>query len=78
MLKTDFSYDAGDNDIFTDGKVALERIMLSLSYSAEYWDINAEAMREKSDFKGFSSISVTQMPLLKACMCKGEYLLAQM
>lgn len=53
LLRTEFSYQAGDNDVYLDGKVELKRIMLSLSYSAEYWDINAEAMREDGDFSGF-------------------------
>ncbi|MGY8899877.1 MAG: TonB-dependent receptor [Paraglaciecola sp.] len=53
FLSAGFSYNAGENDVFIDGEVALERFMLSLSYSAEHWDINAEAMREKTDFQGF-------------------------
>lgn len=53
LLRTDFSYKPGDNDVFIKGKAKLGRVMLSLSYSAEYWDINAEAMREKTEFKGF-------------------------
>lgn len=55
MLRTDFSYDAGNNDVFIDGKAKLFRLMLNLTYSAEFWDINAEAMRERTDFIGLLS-----------------------
>lgn len=51
VLDTDFSYGSGDNDYFIDGTANLQRIMISLSYSSEHWDLNSEILRERAIYR---------------------------
>lgn len=73
LLKTKFSYHSSDNDVFTDGSARLSRIMLSLSYSAEYWDINAEAMHEESKFKGLFPVGRDENGISEGLYIQGRY-----
>lgn len=60
LLDADFSYQAGENDIFFNGIEIAERLMLNLLYQGKNWEFASEIMRERVivknvRFPGFGS-----------------------
>lgn len=60
LLDSEFTYSAHAQDIFVDGTGTSQRLMFLLRYSAQYWELTSEIMRERAIyndvvFDGFES-----------------------
>jgi hypothetical protein len=72
LLDSDFSYRQGENDPFMPGTFTVQRVMLSLRYQAEKWELATELQQERLDTKGFFFNAFSQNQI-----GQGGYLLAQ-
>lgn len=73
VLDTDFSYAAGEGDLFIDGTANLQRIMLSLSFSGEYWEVNGEILRERSIYRDLVLEGITNDTFSEGAYVQGRY-----
>ena len=53
LLDSDFSYQQAANDPFVPGEFTVQRVMLSLRYQAEKWELATELQQERLDTAGF-------------------------
>lgn len=73
LLDTDFSYAAGESDRFIDGTASLQRIMLSLSFSGEYWDVNSEVLRERAIYRDLVEEGMLNDSFSEGAYVQGRY-----
>lgn len=52
LLDSDFTYRAGENDIYQDGEATSQRFMLSARYNQENWEATFEFLRERAIYSG--------------------------
>jgi hypothetical protein len=72
LLDSDFSYQQGTNDPFLPAQFTVQRVMLSLRYQLEKWELAAEIQQERLDTTGFFSTEFSQDQ-----MGQGGYVLLQ-
>lgn len=72
LLDSDFSYTQGNDDPFMPGSFTVQRVMLSLRYQAERWELASEIQQERLNTNGFFFNGFGQDQI-----GQGGYLLAQ-
>lgn len=53
LLDSDFDYSCADNDLFTSADFTVQRVMLSMRYQAEKWELASELQQERFNINGF-------------------------
>ncbi len=52
LMESDFSYNAGEQDVLQSGLATVQRFMLTMQYAAEKWDLTSEILQERVIFRG--------------------------
>jgi len=52
-LDSEFSYNRGEPDAFTDADITLQRFMVNALYEGEYWEFSGEGFQERFVLDGF-------------------------
>ena len=79
VTDADFLYEAGDNDLFVDGSLALTRYYANAEYEGEVWTLSAEVVQESVAlsnvlFTGFEQTKVGQGGYVQALYRTGANL----
>ena len=53
LLDSDFDYRSAENDAFTAADFTVQRVMLSMRYQAEKWELASELQQERFSIDGF-------------------------
>lgn len=53
LLDSDFSYKKAELDLYSDGAMTVQRVMLNGRYAAEYWELSSEWVQERLDISDF-------------------------
>jgi hypothetical protein len=73
VLDDTFTYTAGEGDRFIDTKANIQRIMLNFSLSGEYWEVNAEFLRERIKASTVVPEIVTSDTFSEGAYLQGQY-----
>ncbi|MCW8109943.1 hypothetical protein OPS25_15665 [Alteromonas ponticola] len=75
-LASDFYYEAAPVDSFIDGSTQIERLVLSLQYFSEKWELSAELLQERRENRGGISPTFRQERAGEGGYVQGRYLLS--
>ena len=77
LLDSDFSYESGEQDILRDGIATSQRVMFTLQYAAEKWDLTSEIMQERVVFRGILADGFLQDTKGQGGYIQGRYFLSR-
>ena len=71
----DFTYKQGEQDVFLDGGLALERFYFNAEYQAENWTFSTELLQENIDLYGLLSPDFTNVKRGQGGFVQGQFTL---
>ena len=75
LLDSDFSYREGEQDVLQNGVATSQRVMFTLQYAAEKWDLTSEIMQERVIFRGILADGFLQDTKGQGGYIQGRYFL---